>query len=62
LKSTFTAFATGKAGLLLRTLLTEPVVLVCVAVSAALGFAGSDFAGAAGTAAGVSVVVCPETL
>jgi hypothetical protein len=40
---------------MLRTLLTEPVVLVCVAASAAFVFGSSTFAGAAG--AGLEVVL-----
>src|SRR6185503_6774869 len=61
-KSILTALATGRAGLLLRTLPTVPVVLDCV-VDLALG--SSAFAGAAGTGAGAATGVssfCPETL
>jgi hypothetical protein len=55
------ARATGSGGLVLRTLLTEPLVLVWVFVSTAFVFGSSTFAGAAG--AGVEVVVFwPETL
>lgn len=64
LKWTRTDFATGRSGLV-RTLLSDPLVLVCVVVSAALVFGCSTLAGAAGVVTGVEAGVspfCPETL
>jgi hypothetical protein len=64
-KSIFTALATGRAGLVLRTLPTVPVVLDWVVDSVDLALGSSTFAGAAGTRAGAATGVCsfcPETL
>src|SRR5688572_4029066 len=64
LKSTRTAFATGRSGFVVRVLLTDPEVLVCF-VSAALFFCSSTLAGVVGVETGVEAGVspfCPETL
>ena len=58
LKSTRNAFAIGRSGLVLRTLPTDPELLLCV-VSAALVLGCSTLAGAAGVETGVEAGVSP---